>query len=253
VFVAAVAVSSLVGNSTALVAAPGVATTTTAPPAIAETTSPPSTAAAPTSSDNDHLFTVGDIQVPPGEPETLSVLGAGQISEDGHVPLVARNNTEETIYEIQIAVTGSDANGVEIATADVLISTAGLAPGDWIFGQNATASPGLADATDFGLGVNWTTDPATAMFVALDIVTAEFADNAVVGTVLNSSDVVLGNFNQVNLLCFAGPQQPTTYQLATVDAQRLNPGESADFATTVPIDPAACISFAAYGIGLPAS
>ena len=148
-------------------------------------------------------------------------------------------------------MTGSDANGVEIASADVLIATAGLAPGDWIFGQNAVASPGLADATDVGLGVHWSTDPGT-VFVQLDIVTAEFADDAIVGTVLNGSDVVLGNFNLVNLLCFAGPQQPTTYQLAMVDAQRLNPGESANFATTVPIDPAACTSFAAYGIGLPA-
>jgi hypothetical protein len=252
VFVAAVAVSSIAGSTTALVAAPSVATTTTAPPGIPETTSPLITAEGSTSSDNDHLFTVGDIQVPPGEPDTVSVLGGGQISEDGYVPLVARNNTEETIYEIQIALTGSDANGVEIATADVLIATGGLAPGDWIFGQNATGEPGLAEATNFGLDVNWSTDPATAMFVALDIVAAEFADDAIVGTVLNSSDVVLGNFNLVNLLCFAGPQQPTTYELATADAQRLNPGESATFATTIPIDPATCTSFAAYAVGLPA-
>ena len=251
-FVAAIAVSTA-WCTTPLVAAAHVATATTVPPATPETTSPSSTAGAGISSDNDHLFTVGDIEIPQGEPGTLSVIGAGQISEDGHVPLVARNNTGETVYEIQIAVTGSDANGVEIATADVVISTGGLAPGDWIFGQNAAASPGLAEASNFGLGVNWSTDPATAMFVALDLMTAEFVDDAIVGTVVNNSDVVLGNFNLVNLACFAGPQQLTTYQLATVDAQRLNPGESAAFATTVPIDPASCVSFAAFAIGLPAS
>ena len=200
VIVAAVSVSTA-WCTTPLDAAAHVATATTAPPP--ETTSPSSTAGAGISSDNDHLFTVGDIEIPQGEPGTLSVIGAGQISEDGHVPLVARNNTEETVYEIQIAVTGSDANGVEIATADVLISTAGLAPGDWIFGQNAAASPGLAEASNFGLGVNWSTDPATAMFVALDVMTAEFVDDAIVGTVVNSSDVVLGNFNLVNLAAFA--------------------------------------------------
>ena len=253
VFVAAVAVST-VWCTTPVAAARQVATATTVPPAAPEETSPSSsTAGTGVSSDNDHLFTVGDIEIPQGEPGTVSVIGAGQISEDGHVPLVARNNTEEMIYEIQIAVTGSDANGVEIATADVLISTGGLAPGDWIFGQNAAASPGLAEASNFGLGVNWSTDPATAMFVALDVMTAALVDGAIVGTVVNSSDVVLGNFNLVNLACFAGPQVLTTYQLAMVDAQRLNPGESAPFATTVPIDPGSCVSFAAFAIGLPAS
>ena len=141
VFVAAVVVST-VWCTTPVAAAGQVATATTVPPAAPEETSPSSsTAGTPTSSDNDHLFTVGDIQVPPGEPGTVSVMGAGQISEDGHVPLVARNNTEEMIYEIQIAVTGSDANGVEIATADVLISTGGVAPGDWIFGQMLLLRP----------------------------------------------------------------------------------------------------------------
>jgi hypothetical protein len=218
----------------------GVPPTTATPPPVPTAPNP----------DNDHLFTFGDIQVPPGEPGELSVVAAGMLDESGYVPLVIRNNRDHTVYDVGVLLLGTDDAGAEVATAEYSIPTAGVAPGEWTFGQNAVAAPGLASAGSMQLQMSGSAEPGA--FVGLDITSAELRRDAIVGTVQNMSQTVLGNFNHVNVACFDG-SQITGYQLAPVDATQLAPGDSAGFATSLPIDPVTCTAFAAYAIGLPAS
>ena len=70
------------------------------------------------------------------------------------------------------------------------------------------------------------------------------------GAVTNNSDVVLGNFNLVNVACFDG-QRVAMFEQTIADAYVLRPGESATYGTTRPIDPTHCSSFAVYALGQP--
>ena len=71
-------------------------------------------------SDNDHLFTSGDIDIPPGTNGELSVV-LGQATDDGDLLLVVRNGREETVYGIAVAVTGRDDSGAQTFSTIVLI------------------------------------------------------------------------------------------------------------------------------------
>ena len=208
--------------------------------------------AATASKDDDQVFTVGEIEIPPGEPGQLSVVLAGRLNDSGHLPIVVRNNRDHTVYDIDVVVRGTDASGAEIAVAEYFISTAGVAPGEWTFGQNGVAVADLSEATDLQLQLAGSAEPGD--LVGLEVTAAEIRDDAIVGTVMNDSDVVLGDVNVVNVVCFDGPQI-TDYQLAMAEPLLLSlgPGESARFATSIPIDATTCTAFAVYAVGLPAS
>jgi hypothetical protein len=127
-----------------------------------------------------------------------------------------------------------------------------VAPGGCTFGQNAVAAPGLNEATNFQLQFSRSAEPGD--FVGLDVTAEELRDDAIDGAGTNNSEVVVGDFNQVNVAC-SDSAQVIAYELAMAEPLigRLGPGESAHFGTTIPLDPTTCTSFAVYAIGLPAS
>jgi hypothetical protein len=199
------------------------------------------------STDNDHLFTVGDIHIPQGgEPGEVSLVIGNPIGE-GHLLLILRNNGDRPVYEINVLLTGRDSSGEDV-TAEFFIPTAGLAPGEWIFGSNAIDAPGLDDLAEGQLRFDASEQPGS--FVALDVTSAELRGDHIVGSVTNSGEVPVGNFNVVSVACF-NESQPTDFTTTMLDVQSLRSGESADFTTDVPVDPAACASFAMYAVGLP--
>jgi peptidoglycan hydrolase-like protein with peptidoglycan-binding domain len=98
-------------------------------PLATATTLPPVTAA-----DNDHLFTVGQVVVPPGEPGQLSVALTG--SDDGSsVPMIVRNNTDAPLSSVDVTGVARDASGNLVATgASQGFAPDRLEPGDWGIG-----------------------------------------------------------------------------------------------------------------------
>jgi hypothetical protein len=133
--------------------------------------------------------------------------------------------------------------------AEYFIPTGGLAPGEWAFGGNAAAVPGLGQAQDVQLQFSGSNKPGA--FVWLDVTAAELRDGAIAGTVANGSAVAVGDFIPVNVACFDGATI-TAFELvmASSSTERLGPGESASFSTGQPIDPKACPAFAVYAVGL---
>jgi hypothetical protein len=236
----------------AATASPTSTTDVPASSAVATSTSSPGAQPVGTNPANPRIFTVGDIEIPPGEPGQLSVVLAGRLNDSGYLPIVVRNNRDDTVYDINIVLRGSDASGAEVTVADYFIPTAGVSPGGWTFGQNGVAAPGLEEATNIQLQFSASAEPGD--FVGLDVAAAELQGDAIVGTVVNDSGVVLGNFNMVSVACFDGTLV-TAYEMATAEPLRgqLGLGESAHFGTTSPIDPTTCTSFAVYAVGLPAS
>jgi hypothetical protein len=224
--------------------------------AVTGSTSPPGSkptlTVAPAGGGGTGVFTFGDITIPPGEPDQLLVVLGGRIDDEGHLPIVVRNNREGTVYDVYVGVVGYDASGTEVGVADYFIPTAGLAPGDWVFGQNAVPAPGLAEATNLQLELGGSGEPAG--FVGLDVTAAEVVGRMVEGTVVNTSPVTLSDFILIDVACF-DDSTITSYESVMPDLvlSRLGPGEAAHFATTTPIDPASCTAIAVHAIGMPES
>jgi hypothetical protein len=90
------------------------------------------------------------------------------------------------------------------------------------------------------------------VFVPLDVLTAQLDGDAIVGTVVNNSGVGVSDFEPVSVACFAGSQiTAVQVTIADSDFDGVQPGESAPFATTIPIDPTTCESFAVYAVAIP--
>ena len=150
---ACVGVTTLIGGTLLLIAPLDAAASSGADVNAAATTSTSSPGAQPvgTHPANPRIFTVGDIEIPRGEPGQLSVVLAGRLNVSGYLPIVVRNNRDDTVYDINIVLSGSDASGAEVTVADNFIPTAGVSPGGWTFGQNGVAAPGLEEATNIQL------------------------------------------------------------------------------------------------------
>jgi hypothetical protein len=167
------------------------------------------------------------------------------------MPIVVRNNRDVTVYDVSVRLLGSDASGTELGVAEYFILTDGLAPGDWVFGQNAVPAPGLAGATEFQLQLGGSEAPTG--FVGLEVTRAELGGGGVIeGTVVNPSPVTLSDFIVIGVACFDSTTI-TSYESVMPDLvfSRLGPGEAAHFATTTPVDPAACTAIAVHAIGVP--
>ena len=108
------------------------------------TTGPP---AATPNPDNDHLFTIGDIEVPQGgEAGEVSVV-VGNVVDPGHLMLIVRNNRDVPVYEINITLTGTDSYGKDV-TLNSSSRLPELEPGEWIFGSNGIETAGMNELAD---------------------------------------------------------------------------------------------------------
>lgn len=191
------------------------------------------------------MFIVGDVVPLEGEPGAVTIVG-GSLVDPEHLVLIVRNNRDTPVYDINISIWDPESPDQDVI-AEFFIPTGGLAPGEWVFGQNAVAALGLDDIGHLRVGTNASDQPGD--FVALDVTSAEVSGDALIGTVTNNGVDATGNFNVVSAACF-DQSRPTDYVAATLDVERLGPGESAQFRTD-PIDPTVCGSFAAYAVGLP--
>jgi hypothetical protein len=213
--------------------------------AITIVSTPPTPVPTTANPDNDHLFTVGDIEVPQGgEPGEVSVV-LGNVIDPDHLLLIIRNGRDVPVYDISVVLIGTDASGGQV-TAEFFIPTGGLAPGEWIFGSNAIETAGLDELADVQLRFDASEQPG--LFLALEVTSAELRGDVIVGSVTNSGNANFGDFNVVSVACF-NESQPTDFTAATLDVPTLRTGESAQF-TTGPIDPTSCTSFAVYAVGV---
>jgi hypothetical protein len=208
----------------------------TPPTAGAQTTANP---------DNDHLFTVGDIEVPQGGDAGEVSVVLGNVIDPGHLLLIIRNGRDVPVYDISVVLIGTDASGGQV-TAEFFIPTGGLAPGEWIFGSNAIETAGLDELADVQLRFDASEQPGP--FLPLEVTSAELRGDLIVGSVTNNGNADLGDFNVVNVACFS-ESQPTDFTAASLDVPNLSSGESARF-TTEPVDPTSCASFAVYAVGV---
>jgi hypothetical protein len=205
----------------------------------------------PANPDNDHVFTFGDVEIPPGRPGQLSVVLAKSldtsevVGDTSDLIVVVRNDRDEAVYTILVTITGTDESGAETFSTIVMIETAGLEPGEWTFGRKDLV-PRLDQTTHFDVFFHDLGQPGD--FAELEVTGAVLRDDVIVGTVMNNANGPLVDSIAVNVICFH-ESEITAYPLATADAQELRAGESSTFTTTRPIDSTTCTAFAIYAVG----
>jgi hypothetical protein len=198
----------------------------------------------PPNPDNDHLFTSGEIEIPPGEVGQLSVV-LGNTTDAGDLMIVVRNGRNEAVPGVLVVVNGFDDAGELTFNVIVPIEMV-LGPDEWAFGQ--ALAPNLDRTADFN--VEFFDPGEIGEPVNLEVTDAELRDGVITGTVVNTSGVPVVDFVGVHAACF-NESQIVAAQNAAVDAEVLRLGESAGFTTTAPIDPTTCSSFAIYAGGFP--
>jgi hypothetical protein len=115
-----------------------VAPTTIAAAPTTSVTVATTVAAAPTTAgaggDNAHVFTVGEVVVPAGDAGTVSVVLTGP--DDGSsVPMIVRNNTADTLYNLEVTGIARDAAGTLAATGSSQgFEPVAVGPGEWAMG-----------------------------------------------------------------------------------------------------------------------
>lgn len=171
------------------------ATTTTAPAPSGPATSP-------------NLATVGNVQIPDGEPGQLSVVLVGPADGDSSTaPVVVRNRTGKTIYDIEASATARGADGALAGSG----SSQGFAPtavgdGEWAFGY-VYFSNDMPDGATFDVTATGEDDAGFISSVdvrpaELNKVPGQYSDEQIVGIVANESGADVSGPVSVMAACF---------------------------------------------------
>lgn len=184
------------------------------------------------------LFGNADPQLPDGEPGVVNVVQIGPVpageSFGVSVPVVVRNYTSATVT--QLAVTGGARSGGALVGSGSSqgFSPAILEPGEVGFGYVYFDSEIPADseldltATSSDYSAGDTFGSADLTVTEANLIAGEFSD-AIVGGVVNNSDVDVTGPHSVTAYCFDGDTLVGTTGTFVDGPDPLTPGQSATF------------------------
>jgi hypothetical protein len=188
-------------------------------------TAAPMSASAPDVSTSSWLYTSGDITIPAGTANEVSIVLVGPVPSTftGGVDIVIHNNTDDRLYDIDVTGFARDANGSLVAaTGDFnqVLTPIVLQPSEWGVGH-------VGFDTDTELGPNlqyeWviqtSTQPPEDLNVMMAISEASHVDDRIVGIIQNPTNIDTEEFwGGVTVACFS---EGGTELLGTV-ARNLN-------------------------------
>jgi len=190
----------------------------------------------------------GTVTIPDGEEGELSIVLTGSTVQDGVVPVIVRNRTDDTVYAIEVSGTARSGDGTLAGSgASQGLTPPAVAPGEWAFGyvlfQGDVPSDAALDLTaagetddDFFGGVN-------ATIVEHNLVPGDFGSN-MLGIVANETEEEISGPVSVDLVCF---DEAGTVPLSTsrgyADLDPLPAGGTSSFSVGLLAD-APCPNFA---------
>ncbi len=196
----------------------------------------PGITATPTASQETSPYLVGDALplLPPGTPGAVDVFAVGAPVQKYFVPIVLRNNTEETVVLTRIHGTAQDAAGEPIGTGDVYSF---LNPSVVPAGQVALAEIEFNSVEPLPADASFAFEPeveplatATIFRLDLEIVEATPEEDRIVGLVRNGTDQPLAGKISVVGICFDATGAIQGIYSGFADKLDLDPGETAPFA-----------------------
>lgn len=180
----------------------------------------------------------------------LSVVAVG-LDADSNMALVVRNNTGETVENIQVEIVARAA-GEMVAVG----AAQGLQPFVVEDGGVAVAY-GYFSGAQFPEGVEFEfaldADPAGSdeYTSARDLIVEEVngSDSGIVGIYANPHDEIIAGFIINAAVCFDGSGQPTEYVNSTTSNDELEPGQTRPFDVSTALAVEECPSFLVAGYG----
>lgn len=217
------------------------ASTTTAAVAASPSTSP-------------MIATVGTVTVPDGESGELSVVLQGlAIDDSGSLPVVVRNRTSDTVFNVEATATARGADGSLAGSGSSQgFAPTTVAPGEWAFGYVYFGGSVPAGA-EFDITATAETESGfigsvDVKPVETNIVPSEFSGQQIVGIVENGTEQEVSGPVSVQVMCFdqAGSALVKTHSGFT-DADSIAAGGTASFSVDLFEDP--CPNFAVGASG----
>lgn len=166
--------------------------------------------------------------LPPGEPGELSIVVVGPYGEIG-VPIIVRNNTEETVYDLEILATIRDANGTLIAAEESAPRPSVLEPGAIAIDRLPfwTDLPGPPPVGSTYAFEAYTTTEAAYLALAgvehpvrtipLEVNSAERSNSQIIGRAVNTSERPLTTGPTITVMCFTNAGEATEYYGASME------------------------------------
>lgn len=219
----------------------GDSTTTTEAPNVSPSTSP-------------MVAVVGNVTVPDGEAGELSVvLNGTAVDDSGSIPVVVRNRTSGTVYNVETTATarGADGSLAGSGSSQGFVPTK-VAPGEWAFGYiyfDGTVPAGAEfDITATAETESGFIGSVDVKPVETNMVPSEFSGQQIIGIVENGTDQEVSGPIGVQVLCFdqAGSAVVETHSGYT-DADSVAAGGTASFSVDLFEDP--CPNFAVGASG----
>lgn len=188
------------------------------------------------------LATAGDVLVPEGEPDKLSVVVTGT-PQRGTLPVIVRNRSSETLYNIEVSGTARTAAGDLVGSGRSLEFFPGVVePGEWAFGSVYFGSESLPADGQFDLTVSGDTKPGFMVKVNLLPVELNYVEGSyasqIVGIVQNNLDKPLSGPASVAVACFDGTGNTlVSYHQSYTDGDHLPASGTTSFSISLFDDP----------------
>jgi hypothetical protein len=225
---------------------PAKQTTTTKAAEKSTTTSTTEAPAEPATSPS--LVIAGTVTIPDGEKGKLSIaLTGAAVGDDGSVPVVVRNRTSKTIYDVEVSGTARATDGSLAGSGSSQgFAPSAVGPGEWAFGYVFFEGSVPAGAT-FDLTAKGETD--TGFLNGADVTIAEHNvvpgdyGTSVIGIVSNKTEKEVSGPVSVDLMCFddAGTA-PVSTARGYAESDPIPAGGTSSFSVDLPDGP--CTNFA---------
>lgn len=212
----------------------------------------PAAPAAPSTS--PMLAINGPVTVPDGEPGELRVVLVGPADDgSGSLPVVVRNRTDETVYNVEASGTARSADGSLVGSGSSQgFAPTAVAPGEWAFGYVYFSTLPGGDAT-FDVTATGSTDAGILSSVDVkpvetSVMDSEFGGKTVIGIVSNDTSKEVGGPVSVMLACFDEPGTAIIgAHIGYTDADAVAPQGTASFSVDLFDDPCPVFAVGASG------
>jgi hypothetical protein len=218
----------------------GTGSTVSATTTVQETTTtqvqPAATLASP------YLQGTLDAQLPPGEPNEVSVIAVG--APQSATPVVVRNNTPDSV-EVHVSGTARDAGGALIASGEdqgvqpAIVDPGHVAIGYVYLGIEDLPEGTTVDATANGEEVGDEPGTLPTAIIEHNLATGEFDDPQIVGTARNDNETRIEGPISVLAMCFDEASAPLSATGDFLDVETLDARQAGSFSVEI-FDEAGC-------------
>ena len=200
-------------------------TVPTAPPTTVPTAPPP---AEPAASD----LVEGDLTaLPAGAPGKVSILAVGPLQSGASVPVVARNNTTDSIIKVHLTGTARGPDGALLASGeDQGTHPTVVRPGEIVFGYiYFSEGAKFPDGTQYEISASWHKGDSDDSNLGLQIAEINKLEDRIVGILKNPYAQKVNGPISVDVICFDESGHPISTVSDFADQDSVSAGGTASF------------------------